>query len=183
MGTKGKVLWSGAKGTSRHGGGHSSLLLVHMGTKEAPAPAGRPQLRLTPRQDFPLATLSWEQIFPGQEFGRVGVELLSRVWPLHTAVVPAPSPRLRRYQNLVTGMALLAPIVKQRLKIPKYVYLCLGWPSTAVSLKAGPEDWCFGSRDRAAPSTRLFRRKVAGSPSCLSKTTSPKTCPRLAGTE
>lgn len=99
------------------------------------------------------------------------------------AVVPAPSPWVRSYRNLVMGMALLAPIVKQGLKIFKYVYSRLGWLSTAVSLKTVPEDWHFGTRDGAAPGTSLFRGQAADSPSCFSKTASPKTCSRLAGTE
>lgn len=54
LGTKGKVLWSGAKATSRRRCGHSSLLLVHLGTKEAPAPGGCPTAAADPKAGFPL---------------------------------------------------------------------------------------------------------------------------------
>lgn len=48
-----------------------------------------PQLRLTPGQGFPLAMLSCEQIFPGQDFGRVGAKQGLPV-AVRLPVVPLP---------------------------------------------------------------------------------------------
>lgn len=57
------------------------------------------QLRLTPGQGFPLVMLSCKQIFPGQDFGRVGAE---QGLPVAVRLPALQCPWLRSYRNPVT---------------------------------------------------------------------------------